>query len=146
MKRICCLVCFVTFLLSGCLAQDCGSTAPEQTAAYTHGIYELTFHAKLLSNDSIGNDWSTTYTHNEKTIQSGYTILSPLGVFTFQTIAVEIRENDKLDDIGSGVLHVGICDGGSGDVQITVVENGGKYNGNTALWEITCSVKLIGKQ
>ena len=106
----------------------------------------VTFHAKLLSNDSIGNDWSTTYTHNEKTIQSGYTILSPLGVFTFQTIAVEIRENDKLDDIGSGVLHVGICDGGSGDVQITVVENGGKYNGNTALWEITCSVKLIGKQ
>ena len=64
----------------------------------------------------------------------------------FRTIEVEVREDDKLDDIGTGVLQAAICDGGSANTQVTVTENGGHYKGNTAVWEITCTVELIGSQ
>ena len=67
-------------------------------------------------------------------------------IFTFQSIGVEIRENDKIDDVGTGTLAVAICDGGSGKTTVTVTETNGRYKGNTAVWEISCEVKLVGKQ
>ena len=79
-------------------------------------------------------------------IKSGFQIYQSLEIFSFQAIGVEIREDDKIDDVGTGTLHIAICDGGSGKVEITVTEKGGKYNGNTAVWEITCEVKEVGRQ
>ena len=146
MKRVLCLVCLVALLLYGCSVPEPESTEPEQTVNYTQGIYELTFKAKRVSNNSVGNDWKITYTHNGQTVKSGHKVLLSLEVFTFQTIEVEIREDDKLDDVGTGIMKVAICDGGSGKTTITVTENGGRYKGESAVWEITCTVKLVGKQ
>lgn len=151
MKRFVCVVCVVALLLSGCTVPESTkatteATEPETTANYTHGIYELTFKAKRVSDDSVGNDWTITYTHNGETVKSGHRVLLSLEVFTFQTIEVEVREDDKLDDVGTGDMKVAICDGGSEKTTITVTENGGRYKGETAVWEITCTVKLIGKQ
>ena len=133
-------------MLSGCSNNKQIETMPEDTADYTYGIYELTFTAKKISNNSVGNDWIITYKHNDKEIKSGYQIPLSLEIFTFQTIEVEIREDDKIDDVGSGKMNVAICDGGSGKVRITVTENNGRYKGNSAEWEIICSVKLVGKK
>ncbi len=145
MKRVFCLVCIVALLFSACSTPEPPSE-PEQTTNYTHGIYELTFKAKRVSNDSVGNDWTITYKHNGKTIKSGHRVLLSLEVFTFQTIEIEVREDDKLDDVGTGTMKVAICDGGSGKTTIAVTENGGRYKGETAVWEITCTVKLVGKK
>lgn len=133
-------------MLSACSNKETTITIPEDTADYTYGIYELTFTAKKISNNSVGNDWKITYKHNGKEIKSGYQILLSLEVFTFQTIEVEIREDDKIDDVGSGKINIGVCDGGGGKVKITITENNGRYKGNSAEWEIICSVKLIGKK
>ena len=146
MKRVFCLVCIVALLLSACSTPEPETTEPEQTVTYTQGIYELTFKAKRVSNDSVGNDWTITYKHNEQTVNSGHRVLLSLEVFIFQTVEVEIREHDKLDDVGTGDMKVAICDGGSGKTTITVTENGGRYKGETAVWEITCTVKLVGKK
>jgi len=35
---------------------------------------------------------------------------------------------------------------GSGKAEITITENAGAYKGNSAVWEISCKVKLVGKQ
>ena len=144
MKRFVCLVCLLALLLSACSAPEQTPTIPE--GDYTHGIYQLTFKNKKISNDCVGNDWSFTYTHNGQTIKSGYTITQSLEVFTFQSIGVEVRENDKIDDVGTGTLTVAICEIGSGKTEITVTENAGAFKGNTAAWEISCEVKLVGKQ
>ena len=106
----------------------------------------MTFHKKLISNDCVGHDWTFTYTHNGKTIKSGYTITQSLEIFTFQSIGVEIRENDKIDDVATDSFAVAICDGGSGKTTVTVTETNGRYKGNTAVWEISCEVELVGKQ
>ncbi len=144
MKRTVCIVCLLALLLSSCSAPEQTPTIPERD--YDYGIYQLTFTEKKISNDCVGNDWSFTYKCNGETVKSGHKVLLSLEVFTFQTIAVEIREGDRLDDVGTGDIKVAICDGSSGKTTITVTENGGQYKGNTAIWEITCTVKLVGKQ
>ena len=146
MKRVFCLVCIVVLLFSACSAPESETTEPEQTVNNTQSIYELSFDARAVCNNSVGSDWSFTYRHNGETIKSGHRILLPVEAVAFRTIGVEVREDDKLDDIGTGVLQVAICDRGSGNTQVTVTENGGHYKGNTAVWEISCTVKLIGKQ
>ncbi len=144
MKQFVCLIVLIALFLSACSAAEPTPAIPEQ--AYTQGIYQLTFQTKLLSNDCVGNDWSFTYTHNGQAIKSGYTITQSLEIFTFQSIGVEVRENDKIDDVGTGTLSVAICDGGSGKTQVTVTETSSRYKGNAAVWEISCQVKLAEKQ
>ena len=150
MKRSICIVCLLALLLAGCSTEQAQTpTQAEPTSPegdYTYGIYELTFKTKLISNDSVGNNWSFTYTHNGQTIESGYTITQSLEIFTFQSIGVEVRENDKIDDVGTGTMAVAICEVGSGKTTITVTETNGRYKGNTAVWEISCEVKLVGKK
>lgn len=144
MKRTVCIVCLLTLLLSACAAPEQTQTMPKEN--YSYGIYQLTFKETNISNDCVGNDWSFTYTHNGQTIKSGYTITQSLEAFTFQSIGVEVREKDKIDDVGTGTLAVAICELGSGQTDITVTETGGRYKGNTAVWEISCEVKRVGKQ
>ena len=93
MKRFICIVCLLALLLSACSVVEPEPTIPEGN--YTQGIYKLTFHKKLISNDCVGRDWTFTYTHNGKTIKSGYTITQSLEIFTFQSIGIEIREKTK---------------------------------------------------
>ena len=145
MKKLVCLMVLFPLLLAGCSIQE-PEPEPLPEVNYTQGIYQLTFKARQISNDCVGNDWSFTYTYNGQEIKSGYQIYQSLEIFSFQAIEVEIREDDKIDDIGSGTLRVAICDGGSGKTEITVTEKGGKYNGNTAVWEITCEVKEVGRK
>lgn len=144
MKRFICLVCLLALFLSACSVQEQPPTIPDGN--YRYGIYELTFIEKKISNNFVGNDWSFTYTHNEQIIQSGYRITESLEILSIERIGVEIRERDKIDDIGTGTLSVAICEIGSGKTKITVTETNGKFKGNTAVWEISCEVKLVGKQ
>lgn len=144
MKRFVCIACLLALLLSACSVEEQTPTIPE--GDYDYGIYRLTFTEKKISNDCVGNDWSFTYTHNGQIIKSGYTITQSLEIFTFQSIGVEIREKDKIDDVGTGTLTVAICEVGSGKTEIPVTENAGAFKGNTAVWEISCEVKLVSKQ
>lgn len=144
MKRFVCLVCLLALLLSACSVAEQTPTIPQ--GDYTRGVYELTFKTRKISNNYVGNDWSFTYTYNGETIKSGHKIIYPLEVFSSLPIYVEVREDDKIDDVGTGSLRIAICDGGSGKTKLTVTETDGRHKGNTAVWEITCQVKLVGKQ
>ena len=143
MKKLVYLIMLVALLLAGCSTQE---PEPLPEVNYTQGIYQLTFKTRKISNDCVGNDWSFTYTYNGQEIKSGFQIYQSLEIFSFQAIEVEIREDDKIDDVGTGTLRVAICDGGSGKVEIIVTEKGGCHNGNTAVWEVTCEVELVGKK
>ena len=143
MKRFVCVICLGVLLLSGCSSPW---LSEEDTATYTHGVYELTFKVKEIKNHSVGDDWTFTYTYNGETIRSGFQIILPLGETSLETIEVEVIERDTRDDIGTGVLNVAIYDGGYSRTEVKVVENAGRYKGRSALWEITCTVKLVGRQ
>ena len=144
MKAFICTVILLALLLSACSVTKQTPTVFE--AHYTHGIYQLTFKPERISSGHVGNDWSFTYTYDGQTIESGHQIAYPIDLFTFLPIGVEVREKDNIDDVGTGILNVAICDGSSGKTQITVTETDGKYKGNTTVWEIICTVKLISKR
>ena len=144
MKRFVCIVFLLALFLFACSVEEQTPTIPEGND--THGIYQLTFKTRMISNDCVGNDWSFSYTLNGQTIKSGYTITQSLESSTFQSIDVKVWEKDKIDDIGTGTLTVAICEGGSGKTEVTVTETNGSFKGNTAVWEISCEVKLVGKQ
>lgn len=149
MKRSICFVCLLALLLAGCAAGQVQTPTQAEPSIPdgddTYGIYELTFKTKLISNHGVGNDWAFTYTHNGQTIESGYTITQSLEIFTFQSIGVEVRKKDKIDAVGTGTMAVAICEVGSGRTEITVTETSGCDKGNTAVWEVSCDVNLIGK-
>lgn len=112
---------------------------------YTHGVYELSIKAELISNDSVGNDWIKTYTCDGKTITDGDQWTVPLETTKTILINATITENDKWDDVGSDSIVVTLVDDYKASTQITVTENKGRYKGNQAVWEITYRVKLVGK-
>lgn len=144
MKKLICIVCLLALLLFAYSVIESKTTILQGN--YTHGIYQLTFKTKTISNDHVGRDWSFTFTHNGQAINSGYRITQSLEIITFQSIGVEVREQDKIDDVGTGTLTVAICDGGWDKTTVTVTETNGRYKGNTAVWEISCEVKLVSKQ
>ena len=144
MKRIICITCLLALLLCACSATTQTPSTPKRN--YHYGIYELTFTEKLLSNDHVGNDWSFTYTHNGKVIENGYRVSEAFDLLGIERIGVKIREEDNIDDVGTGNLSVMICEGGSGKTKVTVTETDGRYTGNTAVWEISCKVKLVDKR
>ena len=59
MKKNIWVVCLLALLLPACSVKKPESTTP--TTEYTHDVFELTFETKLISNDSVGNDWCITY-------------------------------------------------------------------------------------
>ena len=144
MKQFLYLFCLLAVLLSGCSASE--QTSAPGNEHYTLGTYQLTFHEKKLSNDHVGNEWSFTYSHNGQIIQSGYEITLPLKSRTYQSIDVEIREKDKIDDIGTGTLTIAIREGATGKTEIAVTETNGRYKGNTAVWEFSYEVSLVKRQ
>ena len=144
MKRYICLLCVLALCLSACSVSEQISTTCG--GSYDYGIYELTFKTKKISNHCVGLNWSFAYTYQDEIIKSGFRIPLSLTLFMFLPIDVEVRENDKIDDVGTGRLYVPLYDGGSCKTEITVMEMNGRYKGNTAIWEIACEVKMVGKQ
>ncbi len=135
MKKLLILLCLVAALL----------TFPVYSEEYTHGIYKITFSENLISNDSVGNDWTVSYTCDEKPIADGETLTVPLNDPTTKVIDITITEKDKIPDIGRGSVSVTFNGESEINTIVTVTENGGRYQGNKAQWKIMCNAELIKK-
>ncbi len=100
--------------------------------------------AKLVSNDHLGSDWSTTVEVDGQRLGKGKSI--PFQRDSGETIKVICTaiEDDKVADIGTETLSVDVSKLKKGintfNVNVTVVEKGGKYSGNTARWVFTIEI------
>ncbi|MEE1280517.1 MAG: hypothetical protein UHH95_06810 [Oscillospiraceae bacterium] len=117
-----------------------GFTAKE-TADCEESIYKIEFEFRMLSNDSVGNQWEKTVYINDREIKNGETIT----VKRAEEVAVKavVVECDNIPDRGIGTIKLPIEDGESGFTKITVRENRGQYSGNTAQWEFRCSISAV---
>ena len=106
---------------------------------------KVTIQASCKNTNSVGNEWSQTYTLNGQTIKSGTTIeFAPGENVTFAAKVVEA--DDSLDDVGTGSKSITLTEqdirnGLSFEIPVTVTENGGRYKGNKAVWTIKVSIK-----
>lgn len=121
-------------------AQKSLQTTLDNMVKATKGVYKITCSLSLLATNHVGNDWSSGITYNGKTIHSGDTITASLnGSITIKGTAVE---HDSIPDSGSGSVTISLS-GGEKSTQFYVRENRGRYSGNLAVWELTCSATLI---
>ena len=142
MRKVLLILCVVVVLsLMGCTDQ----TKQTIEQIYTDGVYEVSISASLLHNNSVGNDWRKAYTCEGFPIDNHKRWTVPLDTVKTVVIDAAITEGDKWPDIGFGSLSVDLVDGFTASTTITVTENKGRHQGNTAEWEIISSVALVDK-
>ncbi len=105
----------------------------------------MTFATTEIENHSVGSSWSTRYTCENKTIDSGAQWTVPLDMAKALNIDICLTEQDKFPDVGHGSLTVTLQDGYETATCITVTKDKGIHRGNNALWEVSCKVKLVKK-
>ncbi len=135
MKKIAVFLCVVTIMFSLCGCEE----------NYTHGVYQVTITATEVYNDSVGSDWQKVYSCNGRVINSGECWTVPLDTAEIVTIVATITERENYPDTACGSLSVRLEDGFKTNTNIIVKEDRGRYAGNTAQWDIACSVKLVNK-
>lgn len=110
---------------------------------------ELSYTAKLISNDSVGDEWS----YSIKVKNNTYSSLNEKIVIELDgdNIPVEFiaSEYDKSkSDIGMNSIVLPYSEIIKGEAltfikQVIVTENGGRYSGNSAIVEFTLTVKPL---
>lgn len=110
---------------------------------------QVTLNKNLLHNNSVGNDWffdikvngsKFAYNEKEKNMIVDYNT-------NIETNAIVV-ESDKVSDEGRASLDIPVSNinfstGSSYTLPVTVVENHGRYSGNSAEWEIVFTFKRI---
>lgn len=107
----------------------------------TIGVYKFSVSYTLLSNNSVGNEWTKYIMYGNTSIQTGSTITKNINEKI--SLNIKIIEEDKIKDIGTGTVDIILSDGATASTVITVMENAGLYKGNTAKWKVDISVSLI---
>ena len=120
------------------------------TKAQNYAVYEVTLSHRIISNNSVGDDWEIIYTCENKEIKNKTKWIVPISSTQTQrqikTINVTITEKDKIADIGTGTISIPLIDKNEGTTLVTVIEDGGNYERSEAIWEIHYIVKLAEKK
>jgi len=134
MKKIIALISAILLLM----LPFTSSYAASKTAKFT-----VTVSSKLVSNNSVGHDWSLTHTINGKE----YFKKSDKATITLTQgekikIVTKAIENDSYPDIGENTYEFTLTSdffsgGFYATVEVTVIENKGRYKNNAAVWEVT---------
>ncbi len=141
-KYIFYFVVLLCFLCTGCLKTEQTSPIEEevQTIA-TKGVYLIETEWKMISNDSVGNEWVKSVRCNGEDWEKKKEIIADLN--SAITVNASITERDSVPDHGEGDLKLHLEDGFSASETIYVWENRGRYSGNKAQWELKCTVRLL---
>ncbi len=99
-----------------------------------------------VENNHVGNEWGYGATVNKKAIYEGQTLeisTTPNGKITIVSSA---EEDDTYPDYGSKTLTVSVSKlkantSAKYTSNVTVIENRGRYSGNSAVWKFTYVIK-----
>lgn len=102
--------------------------------------FEVTIKANCSDYNQVGNEWLTEYSISGNAIKSGSTIvLNEKDKLKIVTTITEL--DDSSDDVGKAktthtVTKKELESGFTVSQTITVTENGGRYKGKSAKWEV----------
>ena len=118
---------------------------PDNSEKEEKKTYIVTFTAKKIQNNSVGDEWSKGIKFNDHEIKSGGTIEAEL-IGGLTLIAYAIESDNSKDDYGSQKIEftdIEIGETETHTVKVIVKENDGRYSGNTAIWEFTVTIKRV---
>ncbi|OKP78822.1 hypothetical protein A3844_28875 [Paenibacillus helianthi] len=100
--------------------------------------------AELTENNHVGNEWYTTAYINDKEIGEGSSVVLDLKSTESVQLKAYAEEQDKIPESAKATASVkasAITKTISKAIEVTVVENRGRYSGNTATWTFTFKVQ-----
>ncbi|OKP83598.1 hypothetical protein A3842_08810 [Paenibacillus sp. P3E] len=100
--------------------------------------------AELTENNHVGNEWYTTAYINDKEISEGSSVVLDLKSTESVQLKAYAEEQDKIPESATATASVkasAITKTISKAIEVTVVENRGRYSGNTATWTFTFKVQ-----
>ena len=122
------------------------STTVPVTVSPSPQKFRITWSASLASNDHVGYNWSTAFAVNGEPFRSGSTIvLDPDSSFT---VYFYVEENDAYPDTGVYSEEIkysnDLCKKGyTISTTVSVRENGGRYSGHYATWNLKITITPI---
>ncbi|MGO4545605.1 hypothetical protein AB4Z29_12460 [Paenibacillus sp. 2TAB23] len=115
------------------------SAQPLFAAAKTIKIKVTFVSAELIEKNSVGNEWWSGATINGKEVKEGASVVLNLKATDLVKLRAEAQEQDKYPDDGATDASVKVSAIGAKAVnkklEVSVVENRGRYSGNVAKWE-----------
>ncbi|MWC28062.1 hypothetical protein [Paenibacillus sp. MMS18-CY102] len=135
------------FTLGLCLIALLATTTNHTLAASTKTKIKVTFvSADLVSNNHVGNEWWWGGYVNGKEIQEGDSVTLSLNSTDSISLRAEAQEQDKYPDDGvakSSVKVSSITKATNKSLNVTVVENRGRYSGNSAKWTFKFKIEKV---
>ena len=83
------------------------------------------------------------YVCEGESVYSGKRWRSSPNIAKRMQLSIVITETDKIPDVGEGTVTVELRDGYEVSTLVVVEENGGRYKGHKATWEIACRIKEV---
>lgn len=124
---------------------DLIETQPE-TIPLSPQRFRITWSAQLVDSNHVGSNWSKLFEVNDETFSSGSVVtVDPNSQFT---IRLTIQENDSNPDTDYYFERIAyseeLCTNGhTVSETLYVRENGGRYSGNCAEWNITITLTPV---
>ncbi|QHT59703.1 hypothetical protein GXP70_06890 [Paenibacillus lycopersici] len=102
--------------------------------------------ADLVANNHVGNEWWTGGYVNGKEIAEGSSVTLTVKPTDVIKLKAEAQEQDKYPDNGQANASVkasSITKTTDKTLTVNVVENRGRYSGNTAKWSFTFKIQKV---
>ncbi|OAB43691.1 hypothetical protein [Paenibacillus antarcticus] len=122
------------------------SGQPISAAGKTQKVKVTFVSATLVQNNSVGNEWWWGGFVNGKELSDGSSVTIKADSNGSIKLRAEAQEQDKYPDDGATNATVKLSSFKSSinkKMTVTVVENRGRYSGNTAKWEFVFKLEKI---
>jgi len=119
---------------------------PISAASKTTKVKVTFISAEFVENNHVGNEWWSGGYVNGKEIEEGKSVVLNLKASDSIKLRAEAQEQDKYPDDGEAntVVKVSsITKAINKSLKVKVVENRGRYSGNTATWEFTFKIQKV---
>ncbi|OBZ19510.1 hypothetical protein A8L34_00995 [Bacillus sp. FJAT-27264] len=122
------------------------STQPLFAAGNTVKIKVTFVEAKLVENNHVGNEWWWGGFVNGKELNDGESVTVSANAAGSIKLHAEAQEQDKYPDDGEASASVKVSSiktSVTKKLNVTVVENRGRYSGNTAKWQFIFKLEKV---
>ena len=119
-------------------------SAKNDLSEYVTNVYRINMSARIQNNNHVGNEWSYERYCNDEAVHDGFEVSGEPG--SSLLVGMKIIERDNSPDEGSENVYITLDDGYQTSFDITVIENRGRYSGNTATFTVTVTVTYLRQE
>ncbi|AIQ12154.1 hypothetical protein [Paenibacillus durus] len=122
------------------------SSQPLFAAGKTVKVKVTLVSAELVDNEHVGNEWWWGGYVNGKELEEGSSVTVNVSSSGSIKLRVEAQEQDKYPEEGTANATVKVASIKSSlnkTLNVTVVENRGRYSGNTAKWRFVFKIQKL---